>query len=170
MHIGFLKTPHWHDKGFTLLWSGLNARWVLVHFKNGQSKRWYKRTERSYRFKRWFIRKGEDSFSNLANIHSPKVTLYVFRWIFSFPRKMVIPMQVNALRVREPEPALRYPAARIHVEPLQLKQSNTNTRAPRLQPNLPAFERKFEKTTAPSIGRLDLTSDFDQFKHSQTTT
>ena len=107
------NVQHWHDKGFTLNWGYSDVKFVLVYFKNGQKKRWYKRTERPYRFKRWFLRKSEDSFSNIANYNSPEVTLYLFNWYILFPRKVIVPMDVKVLRVREPEAIMAHPLANV---------------------------------------------------------
>jgi hypothetical protein len=103
-NVGFTSNAQqWHDKGFTLQWDYPEVKFVLVHFRNGQEKRWYKRTERAYRFKRWFIRKSKDSFSNIANYNSQVITLYLFSWYLSFPKKVIVPMNVGALKVHEPE-------------------------------------------------------------------
>lgn len=107
------NTKHWHDKGFTLQWDYPEVKFVLVHFRNGQKKRWYKRTERAYRFKRWFLRKGKDSFSNIANYNAPFITLYLFSWYISFPQKVIIPMNVGALKVHEPESLFAMPVASV---------------------------------------------------------
>ena len=113
-NVGFTSNAQqWHDKGFTLQWDYPEVKFVLVHFRNGQKKRWYKRTERAYRFKRWFLRKGNDSFSNIANYNAPFVTLYLFTWYISFPKKVIIPMNVGALKVHEPESLLAKPVANI---------------------------------------------------------
>jgi hypothetical protein len=112
--MGFTSNAQqWHDKGFTLQWDYPEAKFVLVHFRNGQKKRWYKRTERAYRFKRWFLRKGTDSFSNIANYNAPFITLYLFSWYISFPQKVIVPMNVGALKVHEPESLFAMPVARV---------------------------------------------------------
>lgn len=117
MSYSFSEPIHYHGKGFTLRWNFPAAWLILVYFRNGQKKAWYKRTERPYRFKRWFFLKGEDFFRNIANIEHPKVTLYVFSGIFPLPRKIQISMQVELLQVNEPElislnlPDYQYPGA-----------------------------------------------------------
>jgi len=78
----------YHDKLFKLSWSS-DAKWVWVHYHNGQTKSWYKRPGRSYRFQRWVKRKGTDSFQNLANFKSPQVVLYFVSSFFSISRKVV---------------------------------------------------------------------------------
>jgi hypothetical protein len=107
------NTKHWHDKGFTLQWDYPEVKFVLVNFRNGQKKRWYKRTERAYRFKRWFLRKGKDSFSNIANYNAQFITLYLFSWYISFPKKVIVPMNVGALKVHEPESLFAMPVANV---------------------------------------------------------
>lgn len=89
--------PFLHDKLFTLEWELDNCKWLLIHYRNGQRKKWYRSTERPYRFKRWFARKSNGEFFNLANIDSPKLVLYLFSGYVSWPRKVVIAMQVNRL-------------------------------------------------------------------------
>ena len=103
MQNSFNKPLHFHDKGFSLAWEIPEAKWVLVYFKNSQTKPWYKCVKRRYLFKRWFVRKSHDSFSNLANFSFPQVVLYVFNSTLSIPRKVVVPMNVTILRVDEPE-------------------------------------------------------------------
>ena len=87
-----------HDKLFTLSWLS-DARWVLIYYRNGQSKPWYKRPGRGYRFKRWFIKKGNDQFQNLANFQSPQVVMYFFFSLIAWPRKVVKQWSVTHLEV-----------------------------------------------------------------------
>lgn len=108
----FSKPLHWHGKGFSLSWDFSPAWLVLVHFVNGESKPWYRRTERPYRFRRWYFRKARDRFRNLASFRHPYVTLYVFSGFSLLPRKIIVPMDVRILRVREPEAVVLRPAAR----------------------------------------------------------
>lgn len=92
-----VNLPFLHDKLFTLEWELDDCKWLLIHYDNGQRRKWYRSTERSYRFKRWFVRKSKGQFSNLANIDSPRIVLYLFSWYISWPKKVVIPMQTNRL-------------------------------------------------------------------------
>lgn len=87
-----------HDKLFTLSWES-DARWVLVFYRNGQSKPWYKRPGRGYRFKRWFVKKGNDQFQNLANFNAPHATLFFFPFLISFPKRKVVRWEVQHLSV-----------------------------------------------------------------------
>lgn len=89
---------NFHDKLFTLSWES-DARWVLVFYRNGQNKPWYKRPGRNYRFKRWFVKKGSDQFQNLANFNSPKATLFFFPFLISFPKRKVVRWEVQHLCV-----------------------------------------------------------------------
>lgn len=95
--------PLWHGKLFTLEWELSGCKWVLVHFDNGERKPWYKRTERPYRFRRWFLKKGNDRFSNLANVASPRIVIYSFRRYIAWPVRTVLPMEVRRLSVPAPE-------------------------------------------------------------------
>jgi len=93
--------PFLHGELFTLEWAILNVKWVLVFFRNGQTKPWYKKVERPYRFQRWFRKKANDSFSNLANFRHPYVVLYVFPRLVSWPKRIIVPMQVNHLSIHD---------------------------------------------------------------------
>ncbi len=93
--------PFLHGELFTLEWAIPEAKWVMVFFKNGQTKPWYKKIERPYRFKRKFRKKANDSFSNLANFKHPYIVFYVFTHLFSWPKKIIVPMQVNHLIIHD---------------------------------------------------------------------
>lgn len=108
--------PFLHDKLFTLEWELDNCKWILIHYRNGQRKKWYRSTERPYRFKRWFTGKAKGEFSNLANYASPKLEIYLFRRYISWPKKVVVPMQVNRLTTIPPEVAV-IPFENIPVSP-----------------------------------------------------
>lgn len=102
-HWQFTEPLLWHGKGFTLSWDFPRAWAVLLHFHNGEQKPWYRRTERNYRFRRWFLKKGKDRFQNIASFQRPEIRLFVFSGFSLLPKKMVIPMEVRILRVSEPE-------------------------------------------------------------------
>lgn len=99
-----IKVPShcFHDKLFTLSWTS-DARWVLIYYRNGQSKPWYKSPGRSYRFKRSFVKNGNDQFQNLANLNSPKVVLYFFPYWLSFPKKKVVNLSVHHVAIAPQE-------------------------------------------------------------------
>ena len=166
MPISFSKAIHWHDKGFTLSWSGLNVRWVLVHFVNGQRKPWYKRTERPYRFRRWFIRKGEDSFSNIANVNEPRLTLYFFSWYIAFPKKIVVPMQVHALRVREPETAVYPPEVKPCIPALHNAEIAAQVHKQDMEVLDPALEITSSKISLHAFTGISLNQDYIRYKAS----
>jgi hypothetical protein len=170
MPISFSKPIHWHDKGFTLSWSGLNARWVLVHFVNGQRKPWYKRTERPYRFRRWFIRKGEDSLSNIANVNEPRLTLFVFSWYIAFPKKIIVPMQVNALRVHEPKTAIYSPEVKPAIPSLHNSEFAAQVNEPTMEVLDPALEITSAKISLPVFTGIALNQDYIHYKASSTIT
>jgi hypothetical protein len=170
MPISFSKSIHWHDKGFTLSWSGLNARWVLVHFVNGQRKPWYKRTERPYRFRRWFIRKGEDSFSNIANVNEPRLTLYVFSWYIAFPKKIVVPMHVHAIKVREPEMSIYPPEVKPSIPLMHTAEIAAQVNMPALDVINPAINIRLAKICMPEFSSIALNQDYIHYKSSSTQT
>lgn len=94
--------PFLHDQLFTLEWKSEEYKWLLLHYVNGQKKSWYRRTERQYRFRRWAIRKATGTYSNLSNFESPRIVVYLFRWYFAWPKKVVISLQVNRLSTEIP--------------------------------------------------------------------
>ncbi|MFM9051804.1 MAG: hypothetical protein ACKOKF_05735 [Bacteroidota bacterium] len=93
--------PLQHDQLFTLEWELKGYKWLLIRYHNGQKKKWYRSTERPYRFKRWFFGKQQGSFSNLANLFSPKIEAYLFPWYLSWPKKITIPLQVSRLSAEQ---------------------------------------------------------------------
>jgi hypothetical protein len=114
----------WHDKSFQLLWSYKDCLFVVVHYKNSQKKSWYRSTERNYRFQRFFIKKNVDKFSNIANIASPKVVLYLFYWFILFPKKIIIPMNVKKVDLVDIEPIVLGKELRVKlVEPTIISTS-----------------------------------------------
>jgi hypothetical protein len=119
----FSEPVQWHGKGFTLNWDFPRAWWVLVYYHNGESKPWYHRTERSYRFRRWFSKSGQDRFQNIANFNRPWIVLYVFRGFSFWPDRYQLPMDVRILRVHEPEAILIEPT--MVAEKLQIQQRYT---------------------------------------------
>ncbi|MFM2207958.1 MAG: hypothetical protein RL213_1933 [Bacteroidota bacterium] len=144
-------SPFWHGKLFTVEWELPGCKWVLVHYKNGERKPWYKRTERPYRFRRWFLKKGSDRFSNLANVDSPQVVIYVFRWYVAWPERKVLPMDVRRLsvpatevRVFRPEVNCSVTGISLHVEVPEKTLSSPPSPVPapfvlRLHPSVPAL-------------------------------
>lgn len=105
--------PLYHDQLFTLEWDLKGYKWVLIRYVNSQRKKWYRRTERPYRFRRWFIRSSKGSFSNLASIDSPRIDAYVFAWYIAWPKKVVIPMRVVRMESFAPVPQIDTPGAEI---------------------------------------------------------
>jgi hypothetical protein len=148
----------------------LNARWVLVHFVNGQRKPWYKRTERPYRFRRWFIRKGEDSFSNIANVNEPRLTLYFFSWYIAFPKKIIVPMQVHALRVREPEPVVYPPEVKPCIPTLHNAEIAAQVHEPTMEVLDSEIEVPSSKISLPAFQGLALNQDYIRYKTTSTIT
>ena len=140
--VNDINKPFWHDKAFTLEWQLEDCKWVLIHYINGQKKRWYKRTERSYRFKRWFIKKNKDEFSNLANIHFPKVVVYIFPWYVSWPKKKVIQMVVKSLYIQENPMKVYTPKSTINSPSIDLISSQPNSQSPVLNVRMPNVDHE----------------------------
>jgi hypothetical protein len=117
------KLPFLHDQLFTLQWNIPKCKWILIHYINSQRKPWYKRTERLYRFRRWFIRKAEGSFSNLANINEPRISIYIFRYLICFPRKVVIPLRIRRMDMHESTLSTIMPEMHTVTDEIFLKQN-----------------------------------------------
>lgn len=94
--------PFQHNSLFKIEWQVADCKWLLIRYYNNEKKRWYKRTERSYRFRRWFLGKPSGTFSNLVNFHSPKIEFYIFSWYIAWPTKITIPIKVSRLSVKSP--------------------------------------------------------------------
>jgi|GEM_PF-4115796 hypothetical protein len=123
-----------HDKLFTLSWTS-DARWVLIYYRNGQSKPWYKRPGRGYRFKRWFVKKGNDQFQNLANFQSPQVVMFFFSSFLSWPKKVVkqwtvthLDVAPSAYQLHEHVPAYKPVVAQTSHQNIQLSSTALNMR------------------------------------------
>ena len=157
----FSKPVHWHGKGFSLQWKFPAAWLVLVHFTNGEKKRWYKRTERSYRFRRWFWRKGEDRFQNIANLQHPFISLFIFSGFSPFPKKLLIPMEVRALRVHEPELQLAEPNMETALPGFKKKLHEALVRMAKPGIRHPAIRIK---TDLSPLSATSLQADFELFK------
>jgi hypothetical protein len=99
--FSFSPTPLFYGKSFRFSWDMPNVWWVWIYFHNGERKPWYRRTERPYRFKRWFFRGAKGTFRNIAHPDFPQITLYIFPKYSLFPKKLVIPFRVHRLDVGE---------------------------------------------------------------------
>ena len=171
----FKEPVHFHGKGFSLEWDFPEAWLILLHYRNGESKPWYRRTERSYRFRRWFLKKGKDRFQNLANFRNPFLTLYIFSGVFPVPRKITIPMDVRILRVNEPEARTllpadgpKFPEPQAHSPVCRENTPSVQTRMPLLQivPLEAGQPIKFPEIQldSPPVAAGFLQNDFEQFK------
>jgi hypothetical protein len=94
-----LSSPIWSGKSFRFSWDIPSAWGVWIYFHNGERKPWYRRTERPYRFRRWFFRGRKGTFRNIAHPDFPEITLYVFPKYSIFPTKQVISLRVNRLDI-----------------------------------------------------------------------
>ena len=163
----FTEPLHWHGKGFTLRWDFPNAWLVLVHFHNVEKKAWYRRTERAYRFQRWFLKKGKDQFQNLANFRKPEMCLFVFQGFSPFPEKIHIPMDVRILRVQEPEAVMSRPWAKPLIVPANIKLSEFHPARPTLIGTLPKLHlRESGAQLKPGLADL-LASGFQSYQEQE---
>lgn len=167
MKFTFRQALHYHDKGFTVDWEVPSAKWVLIYYRNSQEKPWYRRTERPYRFKRFFIRKPIDTFSNLANFNSPFIRLYVFYSWLAWPIRKDIPMKVQLLRVTEP-------AVEVALDSLAVIKSRIDLRNLMNTPSIPSihtasfdFEILQNAPSKRSI-QMNLEADFNYYKQINT--
>jgi hypothetical protein len=103
MEISFEKPVHWHGKSFRFRWDIQDAWGVMINYHNGERRAWYRRTERGYRFRRWFFYGPQGEFRNIAHSDFPEITLYVFRGYSLVPKKIRIPIRVGALTVFKPD-------------------------------------------------------------------
>lgn len=97
------RTALWHQQLFRLDFEVPEARAVLVHYHNGIQRPWHLKTNRKYRFRRWFWRKGKDSFRNLANPNRPWIDLYVVESWFSWPKRVRITLNVGRVDLNSPD-------------------------------------------------------------------
>lgn len=106
---------------------------MLIYYLNGQRKPWYKRTERPYRFRRWFLRGSTGTFSNLANISEPRITVYVFRYYICFPKKVVIPMRIVRMDIKHQRIGTQLAQVHPSLEKLRLHDLNFREKAAALE-------------------------------------
>lgn len=117
----------WHEQAFTLKWKFPISYLVCVLFYNGNRKvvlpivtnssdqvvdgNKFKRTNfiltlfkkkyRVYRYKRFYFKKAEDKFSNIANYRSQYIRLYIFITRYPWIKVVDVSMDVKLLRLRE---------------------------------------------------------------------
>ncbi len=166
-HWQFSQALNWHGKGFTLHWNFPDAWLVLVHYHNGEQKAWYRSTERGYRFRRWFLKKGKDQFQNLAHFSRRELFLFVFKGFSPFPEKIRIPMDVRILRVQEPEAVMYRPWAKPLAKPAHIKLPEFNKSLPSSISTLPELRlRESGIQLKPGISDL-LASGFQSYQEQQ---
>ena len=163
-HWQLSEPIQWHGKGFSLSFDFPGAWLVLISFDNGERKAWYRRTERPYRFQRWFWRKGKDQFQNIANVRSPEVILFVFKGFSPSPEKIVVPMDVRLLRVREPEAFLQHPQTVKPVLPLRILKPGILTGKPSAAGRIPALHIRESAAGLSLSFSENLQQDFLSFK------
>ena len=117
----------WHEQAFTYKWKFPISYLVCVLFYNGNRKvvlpivtnssdqvvdgNKFKRTNfiltllkkkyRVYRYKRFYLKKAEDKFSNIANYRSQYIRLYIFITRYPWIKVVDVSMDVKLLRLRE---------------------------------------------------------------------
>jgi hypothetical protein len=129
----------WHQKLFKLDLTFEGAWRILVYYNNGVHKPWWKKTNRSYRFKRWFWLKSPFIFKSLANQNNPEIIIWVFYNWYSRPDKKVIPLEISHLHIEEPLLYQKQP--KFETQPIYLPVTNFR----------PHFEEKNCQILLPSI-------------------
>lgn len=137
-----------HDKLFRVSWTS-SARWVLIYYKNGQKKPWYKSPGRGYRFQRWFLKKGVDDFKNLGNFNYTKVKFYFFPRFISFPIKKEIQFTVSYLQITtKPFVVNRHSFANrnqfLQVAPTDFVMSNISLQIKDTPLEIPSLDKEFK--------------------------
>lgn len=107
-----LPSPLWSGKSFRFSWDIPNVWWVWIYFHNGERKPWYRRTERPYRFRRWYFRGRKGTFRNIVHPDFPEITLYIFPKYSILPKKKVISLRVHCLDISHFPVELFQPKAR----------------------------------------------------------
>jgi hypothetical protein len=164
----FTEPVHWHGKGFSIDWNFPGAWLVLIHFDNGERKAWYRRTERAYRFRRWFFKKGKDRFQNIANFKKPEVCLFVFKGFSPFPEKIRLPMDVRLLRVREPEALIQRPQAVTFSNAVKIARPSIKAEMPDVKVRIPAVQLRPSITKSIHSVSERLNRDFQSYKKQET--
>ena len=117
----------YHEQKFTLQWNFPEASWVVVRYVNGNrrvilpivtdsSKQivdgskykfvnaflWiFRKKTRAHRYKRLFVRKPIDEFTNIANYRAQHIKLYLINSRFPWIIAELVQMNVNLLRLEE---------------------------------------------------------------------
>lgn len=164
----FSDPVHWHGKGFSLDWNFPGAWLVLIHFDNGERKAWHRRTERAYRFRRWFFKNGKDRFQNIANFKKPEICLYVFKGFSPFPEKIRLPMEVRLLRVREPEASIQRPQAAKFSNAVKIARPSIKAEMPDVKVRIPAVQLRPSIFKSPHSVSERLNRDFQSYKKQET--
>ena len=121
------KNRFYHEQKFTLQWDFPEARWVVLKYFNGNKRvilpivtdsskqiadgsrfkilnsiLWiFRKKKRSYRYKRFFVFKSKDEFTNVANFQSQFIQLYIVNANFPWVNSVKIQMHVQLLRIAE---------------------------------------------------------------------
>lgn len=100
----------WHRQLFRLDFEVEGAKAVVIRYHNGNTKPWYMRTRRRYRFKRWFWRKPKDTFRNLANEDQPWIDLWIIHSWTTWPKHTRIRLNVGQIEIGQTDMTPQVPA------------------------------------------------------------
>jgi len=126
-HFKDNNNQFYHEQKFTLQWNFPEARWVIVRYVNGNKRvilpivtdsskqvvdgskykflnsfLWiFRKKTRKYRYKRLFVRRPVDEFTNIANYRNQHITLYLINSSFPWIKSERVQMNVRLLRLEE---------------------------------------------------------------------
>lgn len=99
------NNPLWHQKSFSIRLEIPHAKRILVWYDNGNSKPWWLRTRRSYRFRRWSWLKEPFIFRSIANKNTTGIILWIFTDWLKLPEKIFVPLNTGNLSISPPNMA-----------------------------------------------------------------
>ena len=126
-HFKDNNNQFYHEQKFMLQWNFPEARWVIVRYVNGNKRvilpivtdsskqvvdgskykflnsfLWiFRKKTRKYRYKRLFVRRPVDEFTNIANYRNQHITLYLINSSFPWIKSERVQMNVRLLRLEE---------------------------------------------------------------------
>jgi hypothetical protein len=147
---------YYHEQKFTLQWNFPNARWVILRYVNGNrrvilpivtdsSKQvvdgskykflnsilwFFRKKTRKHRYKRLFVRKPVDEFTNIANYRYQHITLYSINSSFPWIKSERVQMHVKLLRLEENKLNVEIPQAQFSSFGFSLNTPNAQIAVP----------------------------------------
>lgn len=178
---------YYHEQKFTLQWDFPDARWVVVKYVNGNrrvilpivtdsSKQivdgskykfvnaflWiFRKKTRKHRYKRLFVRKPVDEFTNIANYRFQHIKLYVIGSKFPWFKIVNVPMHVTLLRIEESnlnvhveEPRLAHPTMTASGASFEVNESDVSIENSNFKVVIPNMNTQSDvEFTCPSLNQ-----------------